>query len=105
MSILNSTALDIPVSAATVSNVTKTPDKEVRKFRNKELPDEYRYIILDGINLKVKEGLKYKKKRVSAAYGITFLGIREIISFRQVNKEAKTAQAAKGMSARGRVYI
>jgi transposase-like protein len=82
--------LDAPVSAATVSKVTKTLDKEVRKFQNKELLDEYQYIILDGINLKVKEGLRYKKKCVLVAYGITFLGLREIISFRQVNKETKT---------------
>ena len=86
--------LDAPVSATTVSKVTKTLDKEVFKFQNKELLDEYQYIILDGINLKVKEGLKYKKKCVLAAYGITFLGLREIISFRQVNKETKTTWLA-----------
>jgi len=86
--------LDAPVSASTVSKVTKTLDKEVHKFQNKELLDEYQYIILDGINLKVKEGLKYKKKCVLAAYGITFLGIRKIISFRQVNKETKTTWLA-----------
>ncbi len=86
--------LDKPVSAATVSNVTKILDKEVYKFHNKELLDEYQYILLDGINLKVKEGLKYKKKCVLVAYGITFLGIREIISFRQVNKETRPAWTA-----------
>lgn len=82
--------IDAPVSAATVSKVTKTLDGEVLKFQNKELLDEYQYILLDGINLKVKEGLKYKKKCVLVAYGITFLGVRETISFRQANKENKT---------------
>lgn len=86
--------LDAPVSATTVSKVTKTLDKEVHKFQNKELLDEYQYIILDGINLKVKEGLKYKKKCVLVAYGITFLGVKEIISFRQVNKETSPAWLA-----------
>jgi putative transposase len=86
--------LDTPVSATTVSKVTKTLDKEVRKFQNKEILDEYQYVILDGINLKVKEGLKYKKKCVLVAYGITFLGIREIISFRQTNKETKPSWLA-----------
>lgn len=81
--------LDTPVSATTVSKVTKSLDKEVYKFQNKQLLDEYQYVILDGINLKVKEGLQYKKKCVLVAYGITFLGLREIISFRQVNKETK----------------
>jgi len=86
--------LDAPVSASTVSKVTKTLDKEVHKFQNKKILDEYQYVLLDGINLKVKEGLKYKKKCVLVAYGITFLGMREIISFRQVNKETKTTWTA-----------
>ena len=86
--------LDMPVSATTVSKVTKTLDKEVHKFQNKELLDEYQYILLDGISLKVKEGLKYKKKCILVAYGITLLGIREIISFRQVSKETKPAWLA-----------
>lgn len=86
--------IDAPVSAATVSKVTKTLDGEVLKFQNKELLDEYQYILLDGINLKVKEGLKYKKRCVLVAYGITFFGIREIISFRQASKENKTTWLA-----------
>lgn len=86
--------IDAPVSAATVSKVTRSLDGEVLKFQNKELLDEYQYILLDGINLKVKEGLKYKKKCVLVAYGITFLGVREIISFRQASKENKTTWLA-----------
>lgn len=81
--------IDTPISAATVSKVTKELDIHVRQFQNKPLLDEYQYLILDGINLKVKEGLKYNKKAVLVAYGITFLGIREIISFRQVVRETK----------------
>lgn len=86
--------IDAPVSAATVSKVTKELDTQVRQFQNKPLLDEYQYLILDGINLKVKEGLKYKKKAVLVAYGITFLGIREIISFRQAAQETKPAWLA-----------
>jgi len=86
--------IDTPVSAATVSKVTKELDVQVRHFQNKPLLDEYHYVILDGINLKVKEGLQYKKKAVLVAYGITFLGIREIVSFRQVARETKPAWLA-----------
>jgi len=86
--------IDAPVSAATVSKVTKELDLYVRQFQNKPLLDEYQYLILDGINLKVKEGLQYKKKAVLVAYGITFLGIREIICFRQVSRETKPAWLA-----------
>jgi transposase-like protein len=86
--------IDTPVSASTVSKVTKELDTQVRLFQNRALLDEYQYLILDGINLKVKEGLKYKKKAVLVAYGITFLGIREIISFRQAAQETKPAWLA-----------
>lgn len=83
--------IDAPVSATTVSKVTKELDIQVRQFQNRNLLDEYQYLILDGINLKVKEGLKYRKKAVLVAYGITFLGLKEIISFRQVPRETKPA--------------
>lgn len=86
--------IDAPISAATVSKVTKELDTQVRLFQNRTLLDEYQYLILDGINLKVKEGLKYKKKAVLVVYAITFLGIREIISFRQVARETKPAWLA-----------
>jgi putative transposase len=83
--------IDAPVSATTVSKVTKELNIQVKRFQNRNLLDEYQYLILDGINLKVKEGLKYRKKAVLTAYGITFLGLREIISFRQVPQESKTS--------------
>lgn len=86
--------LDTPVSATTISNVTKTLDKEVRSFQNKRLLDEYQYLILDAITIKVKDGLKYSKRAVLVAYGITFLGTREIISFRQAKRETKPAWIA-----------
>ncbi|MHA1332265.1 MAG: IS256 family transposase [Candidatus Hodarchaeales archaeon] len=86
--------LDTPISATTISNVTKTLDKEVRKFQNKSLLDEYQYLILDAIVIKVKEGLKYNKKVILVAYGITIFGLREIISFRQVKRETKPAWIA-----------
>ncbi len=86
--------LDTSISATSVSNVTKALDKEVRKFHNKTLLDEYQYLILDAIIIKVKDGLKYSKKAVLVAYGITFLGSRKIISFRQVKRETKPVWTA-----------
>lgn len=86
--------LDTSVSATSVSNVTKALDKEVKKFHNKTLLDQYQYLILDAITIKVKDGLKYSKRAVLAAYGITMFGTREIISFRQVKKETKPAWTA-----------
>lgn len=46
-----SALLDAPVSAGTVSNVTKVLDKKVKKFHRQKLADEYQYLILDGMRL------------------------------------------------------
>lgn len=86
--------LDASISATTVSNVTKVLDQKVREYQNRPILDEYQYLILDGINLKVRLASGYKKKAVLAAYGITCFGFREIISFRQVGKESKTKWVA-----------
>lgn len=86
--------LDASISATTISNVTKTLDIKVKEYQNRKLLDEYQYLLLDGINLKVKEGLKYYKKAVLVVYGITFLGIKELVTFRQVSRECKTTWLA-----------
>ncbi|MFH1772275.1 MAG: IS256 family transposase [Candidatus Omnitrophota bacterium] len=82
--------LDASISATTISNVTKSLDEMVRRYQNRKLLDEYQYLLLDGIVLKVKEGLKYHKKAVLVVYGITFLGIKELVAYRQVARECKT---------------
>jgi transposase-like protein len=82
--------LDAPISATTVSNVTKVIDTKVKEYQNRLLLDEYQYLILDGINLKVRQASGYKKRGVLVAYGITCFGFRELISFRQVGVESKT---------------
>lgn len=78
--------LDAPISATTVSNVTKVLDQKVKEYQTRRLSDEYQYLILDGITLKVRQAEGYKKRIVLVAYGITIFGIRELISFRQVER-------------------
>jgi transposase-like protein len=41
------------ISPTTVSNITKVLNKEVIKFHNRKLSDDYKYLILDGIYLNV----------------------------------------------------
>lgn len=84
-----SALLDAPVSAGTVSNVTKALDKEVKKFHRQKLTDEYQYLILDGIHLKIKGVLKGKKRVVLVVYGITVMGQRKLIGFRVVGVESE----------------
>ena len=86
--------LDASISATTVSNVTKTIDSKVKEYQNRQLLDEYQYLILDGINLKVRQSSGYRKRAVLVAYGITCFGFRELISFRQVGRESKAKWVA-----------
>src|SRR3989338_3843292 len=42
------------VSSTTVSNITKALDKEVFKYHNRKVKDEYQYLLFDGIYLNCK---------------------------------------------------
>ena len=53
------TLLDTKVSATKVSNVCKKLNAQVRKYHQRPLLDEYQYLILDGISLKIRIHGKY----------------------------------------------
>jgi putative transposase len=79
--------LGINYSAGTISNISKRLDAEVRIFHTRAIKDEYIYIILDGIVVKIKNSIKTEKMVVLAAYGITEEGLRELIGFKIANRE------------------
>lgn len=76
-------------SPQTVSRVARSLDAEVQRFHRRPLSDHYRYLLLDGITLKVKGALGAKKRLVLCAYGITQEGRREMVSFRQATAESE----------------
>jgi putative transposase len=80
--------LDIKVSHGTVSNITRRLDSKVKEFQKKELLDEYQYLFLDGITLKVRYNTRYHNRKVLVAYGITIFGKRELLAFRQARAES-----------------
>ena len=82
--------LGIEPSASTVSRIAKTLDAEVEKYRKRPITDEYVYLILDGVTMKVKEAPHAVKKLVLCAYGITTYGRRELIAFSQVQAESES---------------
>jgi transposase-like protein len=73
--------LDTKVSSQTVSNITKRLDKKVREFFRARLLDEYQYLFLDAITLKVRYNLAYHNRKVLVAYGLTLFGQRRLLSF------------------------
>jgi putative transposase len=77
------------LSAQAVSRIVRSLDTEVRRFHQRRLGDDYRYLFLDGITLKVKGAGGVKKRLVLCAYGITVSGLRELVNFRQATAESE----------------
>lgn len=81
--------LETRPSATTVSNVCKTLDAEVKKFKHRPLDDQYKFLILDGVWVKVNTGYRVVKKVLIVAYGIRRDGIREVIGFHLASAESE----------------
>lgn len=83
--------LDTDVSSGTVSNITKKLDEKVHAFHKAPILDEYQYLILDGITLKILYGAKYHKRKVLVVYGITVFGQRKLLAFKQAKGESQSS--------------
>jgi transposase-like protein len=77
------------ISAQTVSRITRSLDAEVSLYHRRRLDDDYLYLVVDGITLKVKGATGVRKRLVLCAYGITPAGQRELVSFRQASSESE----------------
>jgi len=86
--------LESSFSASCVSRVTKSLNIKVEVFHKRELLDEYQFLFLDGITLKVKTSLRAVKKLILVAYGITVFGKKELISFRLASSESQNCWEA-----------
>jgi transposase-like protein len=86
-----SALLETKVSSSTVSRITRGLDQQVRAFHARPLLDEYQYLILDGIRLKIRYNGRYRTLIVLVAYGITLFGQRVLLAFRQAKGESQTA--------------
>src|SRR5215467_14132014 len=58
------------VSAQTVSKLTRDLDEAVRQFHQARLSDDYVYLFLDGVSLRVRRPSGRKRVQMLVAYGI-----------------------------------
>lgn len=66
-------------AAQTVSRIAQGLDQAVARYHRRRLRDEYVYLFLDGVVLKVRDGRgKVRRRGVLVAYGITATGRREV---------------------------
>jgi putative transposase len=78
------------ISAQTVSNICQSLDREVKVYQGRRIQDHYKYLLFDGIVLKVKGALKAYHKPVLVVYGVTTEGQKELIDFRQASSESES---------------
>lgn len=74
------------VSPTTVSNITKALNREVFKYHNRKIKDEYHYLILDGIYIGTKSPLYKKRRCILVCYGIKGDKKKELIDFEMTKK-------------------
>ena len=83
--------LGTPVSATTVSRVAKQLDVAVAAFHRRPLANCYRVLLLDGVALSRRSGAGAVRRPVLVALGLTNTGQKEILDFRLVPAESRTA--------------
>jgi putative transposase len=77
------------VSAQTVSNLTRDLDHAVREFHRAPLKDEWAYLFLDGVNLKVRRPAGRQCVQMLVAYGVRQDGTRQLLGFLRTKGEGQ----------------
>ena len=82
---------DEPVSAQTVSRLTRVLDREVQKFHQARLKDDWVYLLLDGVWLKVRRAFGPQRVLLLVAYGVRANGQRQLLAFFRARAESQAA--------------
>lgn len=86
--------LEASVSQTTVSRIHARLQAQVRTWHGRRLPDNYQYLILDGVTIRIKTAHGAAKFLVLCVYGITPEGRREMIDYRLAKSEAEAEWVA-----------
>ena len=70
------------VSHATASRLIGTLEDNLKEFRTRRIEDKYKYLLVDGIWVSVKQGNTTKKKPILFVLGITEDNKKEILAFK-----------------------
>jgi putative transposase len=79
------------VSAQTVSRLCRSLDKLVRAFHQAKLKDEWAYLFLDGVSLRVRRPSGPKRVQMLVAYGVRQDGSRQLLAFLRSQGESQAA--------------
>src|SRR5215472_1465403 len=74
-----------------VSRLARSLDKAVRDFHQKPLRDEWAYLFLDGVSLRVRRPSGRKRVQMLVAYGVRKDGSRQLLAFLRSQGESQAA--------------
>jgi len=77
------------VSAQTVSQLTRQLDGLVKAFHQARLKDEWAYLFLDGVSLRVRRASGRKRVQMLVAYGVRQDGSRRLLAFLRSRGESQ----------------
>ena len=80
-----------PVSAQTISTLTQSLDRLVKRFHESPLKDEWAYLFLDGVSLRVRRPAGRKRVQMLVAYGVRRDGQRRLLAFQRSQGESEAA--------------
>jgi len=77
------------VSPQTVSRVTQSLDEVVQQFHRARLRDDYAYLFLDGVSLRMRQPAGRKRVHMLVAYGVRADGTRHLLAFLRSRGESQ----------------
>ena len=77
------------VSHGTASKLMRILDKSLSEFRTREIGDDYKYLLVDGIWISVKESDKTRKRPVIVILGIKTDNTKEVLAFKLAKSESE----------------
>jgi putative transposase len=77
------------VSPQTVSRITQELDQAVKQFHQARLDDDWAYLFLDGVSLRVRRPVGRKRVQMLVAYGVKRDGRRELLAFLRTRGESQ----------------
>jgi transposase-like protein len=80
-----------PPSGSIIARVTKQLDESAKEFRTRKLVKSYKYLFLDGIWVKIRNGKSAKQRVVLIALGIDENGCKEVIGYTRSQRESGAA--------------
>lgn len=80
-----------PVSAQTVSKVSRSLDQAVKQFQEAPIKDQWAYLFLDGVSLRVRRPAGRKRVQMLVAYGVRRDGSRQLLGFVRSGGESQAA--------------